>query len=210
MKKLTLKRIISLNLIAVMVLMTIGCGQPSVSNKNEFSGVRSICQLATLKCYYHNVARSEKQADNDFLKFFGNIGYKKVWIEYSGIVKIGIDASQVIVSKPDSNNVVKITMPTAKVLSCDVDENSIGTPLVDTGFLTDITADEKTNALGCAQKDMMETASSDSALIVRAQERAKKIIEGFVKNVGGEEGKEYSVEWQEIGDDSSMSVASSS
>ncbi len=46
---------------------------------------------------------------------------KKFWIEYGGIVKLGIDVSLVKIDIQDIN--VTITLPQAKVLSCKVDEN---------------------------------------------------------------------------------------
>ena len=47
------------------------------------------------------------------------------------------------VSEPDKDNVVKITIPEAQVLSVNVDEDSISTPLTDKGFLTSISTEEK-------------------------------------------------------------------
>ena len=50
---------------------------------------------------------------------------------------------------------VTVTMPDAQVLNVDVDEDSLGTPLTDTGFLTSVTTEEKTTTLagGCAGSD---------------------------------------------------------
>ena len=42
--------------------------------KADFSGINSVCELTTLKCYYHNVAKAETEASGVF-KGFG-IGYK--------------------------------------------------------------------------------------------------------------------------------------
>ena len=57
----------------------------------EFSEVSQICELATLKCYYHDVTEYQKEANRiGFLKY----GAKKMWMEYSGIVRIGIDVGK--------------------------------------------------------------------------------------------------------------------
>ena len=45
---------------------------------------------------------------------------------------------------------------------------------------------------------MEETAQANGALLVQAKERAKNLIEGYVKNVGEQIGEEYTVEWVEI------------
>lgn len=42
---------------------------------------------------------------------------------------------------------------------------------------------------------MEEAAQKNSAIMAQARERAKQVIEGYVKNVGTEMGKEYTVEW---------------
>lgn len=71
-------------------------------------------------------------------------------------------------------------------------------PLTDTGFMTEITKEEETEALAEAQNHMEETAKGNGNLLNQAKERAKSLIEGYVKNVGEQIGKEYTVEWVEF------------
>ena len=175
-----------------------GCGDKNQKKEEEedFSAISSVCELATLKCYYHNVAKSETEASGLF-KWLGK-GYKKIWTEYSGIVELGIDVSKVSVEKPTADGVVKVTIPDAEILSVDLDEDSMGEPLTDTGFMTKITKEEETEALAEAQNHMEETAKGNGNLLNQAKERAKSLIEGYVKNVGEQIGKEYTVEWVEF------------
>ena len=84
------------------------------------------------------------------------------------------------------------------MLDVDLDEESMSEPLTDTGFMTEITKEEETAALAEAQDNMEETAQANGALLVQAKERAKNLIEGYVKNVGEQIGEEYTVEWVEI------------
>lgn len=171
-----------------------GCSDKE--KKADFSGINSVCELATLKCYYHNVAKAEAEASGLF-KWLGK-GYKKIWTEYSGIVELGIDVNKVSISKPSADNVVKITIPDAEILNVDLDEESMGDPLTDTGFMTEITKEEETAALADAQSNMEQTAQANGALLVQARERAKNLIEGYVKNVGEQIGETYTIEWEEI------------
>ena len=122
-------------------------------------------------------------------------GYKKIWTEYSGIVELGIDVNKVSISKPDDKGVVKVTIPDAEILNVDLDEDSMSEPLTDTGFMTKITKEEETAALAEAQNDMEETAQENTALLAQAKERAKNLIEGYVKNIGEQIGEAYTVEW---------------
>lgn len=191
-----MKRKKILCLLVISMLCLTGCADKKEEKKEaDFSAIQSVCELATLKCYYHNVAKSETEASGLF-KWLGT-GYKKIWTEYSGIVELGVDVSKVSVSKPNKDDVVKVTIPDAEILSVDLDEDSMGEPLTDTGFMTKITKEEETEALAEAQNHMEETAKENGNLLNQAKERAKSLIEGYVKNVGEQIGKEYTVEWVE-------------
>ena len=192
MKKKNIEKLISAVLAALTVFSLSACGTQE-TEEVDFSGISSVCELATLKCYYHNVARAESEASG-LLSIFG-VGYKKIWVEYSGIVEFGIDVSKVTVSQPDENNVVTIAIPDAEVLSVDIDEDSISEPLVESGFLTTVTTEEETATLASAQDDMEETAAANTQLLEQAKERAKELIEGYVKNIGELIGEEYTVQW---------------
>lgn len=164
-----------------------GCAQEQKSA--DFSGVQSVAELATLKCYYHNVAKAEQDGG------WFDVGYKKVWTEYDGIVEVGVDVSQVTISEPDGEGKVRVHVPEAQILNVNVDKDSIGDPLVDKGPITDVTTEEKTNAFAAAQQTMEDSAQKNTAILSQARERAKQVIEGYVKNVGTEMGEEYTVEW---------------
>lgn len=194
--KMKRKKIVCLLVISMLCIG--GCGDKNQKKEEEadFSAISSVCELATLKCYYHNVAKSETEASGLF-KWLGK-GYKKIWTEYSGIVELGIDVSKVSVEKPTADGVVKVTIPDAEILSVDLDEDSMSEPLTDTGFMTKITKEEETEALAEAQNHMEETAKENGNLLNQAKERAKSLIEGYVKNVGEQIGKEYTVEWAEF------------
>lgn len=181
-------------LVGTVVLCLTGCGKETQTA--DFSGVTSVCELATLKCYYHNVAKAETEASGIFAKWL-KTGYKKIWTEYSGIIEYGIDISQVTVSEPDKNGVVTVTMPDAQVLNVDVDEDSLGTPLTDTGFLTSVTTEEKTTTLADAQEAMEQQAKENTEMLSQAKARAKTLIEEYIKNVGESIGEEYTVEWKD-------------
>ena len=100
-------------LVGTVVLCLTGCGKETQTA--DFSGVTSVCELATLKCYYHNVAKAETEASGIFAKWL-KTGYKKIWTEYSGIIEYGIDISQVTVSKVIS--LIGLVSQFAEGLSC--------------------------------------------------------------------------------------------
>ena len=82
-------------LLVISMLCIGGCGDKNQKKEEEadFSAISSVCELATLKCYYHNVAKSTKEKGSGL----AHLGEKerKFWIEYTGVVKIGIEMSDV-------------------------------------------------------------------------------------------------------------------
>ena len=133
-------------------------------NLSEYSSVNTICELATLKSFYHNVVMYE-QEPNGFDKVFNDVlawpfgvytkvGYKQYWLEYSGIVESGIDASLVRISDPDKDGVVKVYVPDAKVLNVYADETTLTTPLTEAGLFTSVSVEEKMEAFSAAQSAM--------------------------------------------------------
>lgn len=181
----------------VAILLTaglFGCGQEELI-KPDFSGYKDVAELATLECYYHNVAEIYNPGDN---MLFGklNLNYKKAWFEYRGSITLGIDVNKVEISEPDGNGLVRISIPPAEIVGTpNVDDSSFSDIYSDTGLLAQITSDEQTEALAEAQRAMMEQASGDEDLKNQATNRAKTLLEEYVKNVGKAIGQDYSVEF---------------
>ena len=182
-------------LISLLGVLTCGCSSESDQKKSaDFSGVHSVCELSTLDAYYHNVAKADVPASGplaDLLK----TGHKRVWIEYSGIVRLGIDADQVTIGEPNEQGEVEVHIPDVRILEADLDSDSISDPIVETGFLTWVTPEEKTAGIAAAQEDMREKAGRDQMLNTQAYDKARRTIAGYVQNVGEAIGESYTVKW---------------
>lgn len=164
-------------------------------SKPELSQIRSICELATLECYYHNVAKSTKTKGTGL----AHVGEKerKFWIEYTGVAKIGIDMSEVKMDIDGTS--VEITIPDAKILDKEVktiDEDDYISTLDSWFNKNQITADEQTQAVNDAQNEMAAAVEKNKALLVSAQERAKTLIENYVTQLGEATGIEYQIIWK--------------
>lgn len=190
-----MKKITTLLLVFVTILGCTACGQkeeaPTV--EPDVAEMRAICELSTMDCYYHNVAKYfEKDAQKGFL----GIGKKdkRFWIEYSGIVRLGIDASLVKVRVEDT--LVTITIPEAKVLKCTVNSDSLSQDsyIVDTDSAKIEAADEVL-AFAEAQRQLEETAAKDKTLLANAQQRAESLLKEYINNIGEAVGKEYKIDW---------------
>lgn len=189
--------IFAIFLVITIIIYIIPTKKDNVVEKAEFSDVSKICELATLKCYYHDVAEFQKDPDGLFKYGLFHYGEKKMWMEYNGIVKIGIDVGQVKVEDPTDDGVVRIYVPQATILDVYADKDTISDPIEDNGMFTEITAAEKAQAFSAAQATMKENASSDTSLLNQAHNNAKELLKQYVINVGKQIGQQYTVEWIE-------------
>ena len=114
-----MKRWIAGILACLMILVAAGCGKTE-TKEPEITKMRAICELAVMECYYHNVAKFKE--DGGKILFF-NKKDTEFWIEYSGIVKLGVDISQVKMEIREEQ--VTVTLPPAQVLSCRVDSSTL-------------------------------------------------------------------------------------
>ena len=191
-----MKRIIAILLLIASLLALCACGDASVppaTEEPQITQMRTICELATMDCYYHNVAKYyEKDADKGFL----GLGKKdkKFWVEYSGEVTIGLDAT--LVALQVSGEQVTITIPPAKVLGAKVYSDSLTTDsyIIDKDS-ADITAEDQTRVFENAQADMLAQASNDHLLLFNAQQRAQMLLEDYVTNIGNAIGVTYQINW---------------
>lgn len=195
-----MKKIIAVISMCVMMMCSLSaCGlkqkDTSVEKVINITQMKAICELATLECYYHNVAKVSKEKDVLWWDTKAEL-----WIEYSGIVKVGVDISDLDLEV--NGEVVNITMPKAAVLSCEVDETKLNKDsyiMIREGLGAEkITADDQTLAFQTAQDSMREAAETDEELISQAQQRAEDLLESYINNVGDILGKRYTISWNII------------
>ena len=195
---------LAINIVALLLMIVVGIlianfhGFPweeKEKDEVDFSGVSRICELSTLRCYYHNVAELKRDPDKIYEKGWFKYGYKKVWLEYTGTIEVGIDVDQVQMNDPDENNVVYVYVPDAKIMNVNADTSTMSEPIVDTGYFTEVTAEDQEEAFSAAQKNMENKAKEDVSLLNRAKSNAKKLIEQYIINVGNQIGENYKVKW---------------
>lgn len=195
-----MKRIISVILIMAACLALAGCASSNAANKTAVSGamepqinqMQSICELATMECYYRNVA-----------KYYEEDATKTLWWGKDRKFWVGIDASLVDIEVEGEN--VTITLPSAKVLGCKVDPDSLS----EESFIVakdsaKVEAEHQTQVFKEAQAQIEEAASNDAALLGNAQQRVQELLENYVTTIGEFTGKTYTIHWKFI-DDSILS-----
>lgn len=202
--KINDKKRLAINIIGLVIMIIIAVfvinfhgfdKNKKTEDKVDFSGISKICELSTLRCYYHNVAELEKEPDGIYKYIWLKHGYKKLFMEYTGTIEVGIDVNQVEVNDPDENNIVSIYVPDAEIMNVSADSNTMGDVISDTGIFTQITFEDQEVAFIQAQKEMEEAANLDMQILNKAKSNAKKLIEQYIINVGEKIGESYEVQW---------------
>ena len=183
-----MKKYLQIILVSILSLTLCSCS----SNNRELheEDIRAICELATYKCYYNNVAELTKKPQNIFQK------ERTLWLEYEGVATIGVDVSKLSVNI--ERNKVTITLPPAELFDVSpviesLNENSYR--YSQDGFLikNKVSAEDQTAAIVQGQSEMEKAVLENSGLFVKAEKRAKDLIEGFIKKMYGEK---YKIEWK--------------
>lgn len=186
-----MKKIVAVLLVVGLMVAATACNGKDTYMMNmepKVSQMKAICELAVMDCYYHNVAKFQEEG-----KWFWE-NDKHFWIEYSGIVKLGIDVSKV--SAQINGEQIAISIPKAKVLGCEVDSTSLS----EASFIVsknskEISASDEVEAFKVAQEALEATAACDSVLLASAQQRAQSLLEEYIMNIGNAVGKQYSIHW---------------
>lgn len=165
----------------------------------QIDKIKMICELATLECRYHNVAKSVKEAGTG-LSHFGE-KERIFWIEYTGIAEISFKIED-LKMRQDGTNII-ITLPEPQV-TCRVDSDSW---TQDSYVISDdqwiqknpITAADQVQAVNEAQTAMEENIRNNSSLLNTAKLQAKELIENYIAQIGEATGVIYTVSWEEAG-----------
>lgn len=188
-----MKKILLSIVLCLMLFIVPGCTK-KVQDPNLVQ-IRAISDLATLKLHYHNVAKSFKTKGDGIL----HLGEKdrEYWLEYTGVARVGIDTSKVNM-KLNGEKVI-VSIPKAKVLSITEHPSEYKIIKSDDGWNKNkITADDQKDAVTKAQNKMKETIEGNEQLLFQAEERAKTLIENYIKQLGSATDINYKIEWEYI------------
>ena len=186
-----MKKYLSVIFIIMICFSSVSCAKEIKNIAPETSQMKSICELAVMECYYHNVAKYKEENATGMLWWEKD---RHFWMEYAGIVTIGVDTSLMNIEVEDEN--VTITIPPAKVLGCKVDE----TTLTEDSFIVaknsaKVEAEHQTEAFKSAKDKLESEAKSNFTLLAAAQQRVQKLLEDYVTNIGNSVGKTYKIKW---------------
>lgn len=193
-----MKRSVSLLIVLTFLLgMLSGCA--GIKLQPDEAEIKSICELSTLECRYHQVAESTKDPEKGVSHLLDQEA--KCWIEYDSIVTMGIDATKL--SMTIEGDTVTVNIPQAKVLRVDVDTDSYvnAEPVTSKNSWYNrnkINAEDVSDAIENAKKDLEKDAQSNNKTLQIAFDQAKQIIENYIKMIGTSTNTEYQIKWNII------------
>jgi hypothetical protein len=127
-----------------------------------------IRELATVTYTYTNMAQFE--SSNDFYGMTVPFTTKSFILTYDGTIKAGIDLSAASAEVKDAS--VIITLPEARILSHEIDEDSVEIFDEKTSIFNPFTVEDFT-AFQADQKSAMETKAMERGLLAEARTRAE-------------------------------------
>lgn len=151
---------------------------PVITSETLKSELGSLQELVTQEYIYTNADKREKDAKCIFgwSRPFSN---SSLLLTYDGIIKAGIDMSEIQVDVNEDNRTITITLPASKITDNNIPQDSITVVTVKDGLFNEVTLEDYNNFIS-EQKVIMEQKAIDRGLLTKADEEAKKTIQSFL------------------------------
>lgn len=189
-----MKKVSKFIVILSMIIMLSACDNKNETLSENIKKLELTGNLVTYEAYFHNVLETTKDSDSIFKKD------RKLFAEYTGTIKLGIDLSKVKIDV--QGDTINALIPKAKIIGePNVDESDFKKEKFiesEDGFLikNPITGDDISKAFDDAQSEMKKSAENDEQLLSTAQTRAKIIIEESINQFAGISSKDYTINWE--------------
>lgn len=134
-----------------------------------------ISELAAVNYQYTNMAQFT--SSNDFYGVTIPFTTKKFILTYDGRIKAGVDLSQARIDVSEAS--VTVTLPAPRILSHEIDENSMEVFDEKTSIFNPFTV-EDFSSFQADQKAEMERKAVEKGLLEQAAEKAAASVEGLL------------------------------
>lgn len=180
----------AINIIIVVVICSVVLGGIGLGLRTYFSvqskttklKFEDIGELATQVAYTTNVNVENK--DQKFLWTSLSIPFtqSKYVFSYGTIIKAGIDFEAIDYDVNESSKVINVQLPEVKVLSTEIDLDSLEVYLEDESIFTQIKLEDQNESM-IELKDQAQQDAIANGLLDNAEENAKMLITGFFAGV---------------------------
>ena len=184
--------VLALLLVGGLVMAAFLCGlsrggreaEPVITGDLLGEHLRSAQELVTVAYYYTSMGRFENQVD-----FYGwkvPFTAKSFIVSYDGVIKAGVDLSQVQVEVDEIRQAVTVRLPASRILSHEIPEDSIEVFDESDNLFNRITIEDYTG-FTLDQKKAMEQRAEDNGLLTSADEKARAAVESLLTLMPGME-----------------------
>ena len=162
-----------------------------VTSRTVRLGLKDMGELATQAGYFTNV-----QVLEDSKQLFGHnvpLTKSKYIFSYDGIIKAGFDFQELEMQVNEITRTIHVTLPEAKILNCEIDENSLQIYDATQSIFTPLSITDINESM-IELKETVKTDAVNNGILENARENAKLLIRGFL--VGCFDLQEYTVEFR--------------
>lgn len=166
----------------IILLCLLSCNKKHATMEFDINSLKALSNLAVLECSFNNVAKIIQPKGEGLLHAFEED--RKIFMEYEGQVKLGIDINEVI-NKYDSESKI-IVIPKAKIISVIDNPYSYNNYISKDGIINKNTIQDKAfkTAITESKNKMELSIQNNNSLINRAQVLAEAQIKAFISTFG--------------------------
>ncbi|MBE5939683.1 MAG: DUF4230 domain-containing protein [Lachnospiraceae bacterium] len=151
--------------------------------------VKPASDLVTTKYYYSDVDVYENYKELFGIKI--PLTTDKVVFTYEGVINVGIDLADIEYIIDNKNKTITIKMPKIKVISNDIDEESLKIPFESNSIFNSTNLEDYSELFGALEKEREEALLANTEFINSALNNAKTILEQLL--TVADETNEYKV-----------------
>lgn len=159
---------------------------PVISSETLKSQLNALQELVTEEYVYTNADKRESSATWIF-GWTRPFSDSSLLVTYDGVIKAGIDLSDVQINVDEEKQTVTVTLPKSKITSNNIPQESITVVEVRNGLFNEITFEDYNTFIG-EQKIVMEQKAIAQGLLVNADKNARNLIRSFLSVLPGMQG----------------------
>ena len=164
---------------------------PGITSELLREQLEYVRDLVTVEYHYTDADKQELPGKKLFDTIPVPFTKKAFIISYDGVIKYGVDVSQVGLSVNGITKTVTVEIPRAKIISHEIPEEGFRVLYESNGLFNKISIDDVTQ-FRVTQKDKMENRASELEMPQKAQEQSGEAISALLRAVPGME--EYTLE----------------
>ena len=150
----------------------------AISSETVEASIKEAKELTTLKYHYKNIASYE--SSQEFQGFKLPFTTKSFLYTYSGIINAGVDLDKAKISVDTEAKEIDVSLPMAKVLSHDIDEDSIMVYDEKNSIFNPLELEDY-STFRKEEESKVEKEAIEKGLLKDASEQSKKAIVEILK-----------------------------